>query len=347
MSNDKLDKKMESMPHAHLSPKQKEKMLHTIINQADTEQKPSWKKAGGWLAPIGSTFAVILFAFILIFPNANDGNQASLEENGPEEISQTENVLSSIQLPTGTDLYLLFFITVMLIAFILTVIIRIKHKIPYDFLSVYRHVNKTHKRGELLLILIFITITLLSFFVFSYREFYVLLSIFCTILLGYRSYMEFKHEREEKEFMISLIWGSGWFTLFIGFLFFTLHITTFDEVIANYESVNPENTQVIEIENNAWNEDATSLLDEIITKEEFIIEDKETINDLFSALNTMDLRQRIMQHGDKDNYYSIYFKGSDIYAITVYEQYLSIDSQHYKVVGNNIIYEMLENGELD
>jgi uncharacterized membrane protein YfcA len=114
---------------------------------------------------------------------------------------------------------LVFILSVLVIMLFLTIHFRIKNNIVADF-SLYRPINNTHKWVERILLILYVIITFIAFFAFklSHKEIYALLFGFFTILTSFRAFMEYKHEREEKNYIIQLTWSIGYFIIFIGII---------------------------------------------------------------------------------------------------------------------------------
>lgn len=117
----------------------------------------------------------------------------------------------------------IFIISDLVAMLLLTIFIRIKYNIVADF-GLYRHINNAHKWVERILLLLFIIIMVVTVFEFalSQENIYVFIFGFFTLLSSFRTFMEYKYEREEKKYIIELIWAIGNFIIFIGLIFFNL-----------------------------------------------------------------------------------------------------------------------------
>jgi Fe-S cluster assembly iron-binding protein IscA len=215
----------------------------------------------------------------------------------------------------------------------------IRKKYAIDTYFPYRPFNNTQKWVNRILL----SLTVLSavgIFVFSYPEILVLICIgFGIIINGYSTYMEYKHEREEKEYIVSFVWTIGTLVMFFSFMFLTLQTKTVEDVI--HDSFNPDAIEQLEIWNNAW------IKEEIIYKREKVMKDKQMIELLFSELSKVKVRNSIANEGNQDNFYKLYLMDDNIFSIGVYDKYITIDSEAFRVIGENDIYIMLEGSNID
>lgn len=109
------------------------------------------------------------------------------------------------------------------ITFILMIILYFLIKKKYRIVTtsfIYRHQTPTQKRVEWSLVGLFtILIIILAQFlpmIYLYAVLFAHLSIFS----GYRAYMEYKHEREAKQYFLNLYWSIGYFIIFLIVLIF-------------------------------------------------------------------------------------------------------------------------------
>lgn len=108
---------------------------------------------------------------------------------------------------------IIFAISVLAIMLIFIKFIRKKYNIvPYP--KPYRHINNIHKWGERFLILLAIILFILSYII----EWYLIFgfAIASCIANGFRAYMEYKHQREEKEYIITFIETLGISIILVG-----------------------------------------------------------------------------------------------------------------------------------
>ncbi|MFD2043080.1 DUF4181 domain-containing protein [Ornithinibacillus salinisoli] len=237
------------------------------------------------------------------------------------------------------NFFLLFILLVVILTSILAYYIREK----YTYYTSHRYppINNTKKWVDRILQLLMV-FNIIGAFVFSNTEIYLIIFIVLVIIQnGFSAYVEYKHEREENEYMISLVWMIGSLIILVGFMFFTFPTTTFDEVMQKYESFNPELIEQLEIENDTWNED------EITYYPATIIEDKQIIDQIFSELSKVEVRNNLFGYEKRADHYSLNIRNREFYYIAVYENYLTIDSEDYRVVGENYLYKLLEESEID
>src|SRR5699024_1800424 len=120
-------------------------------------------------------------------------------------------------------------------------------------------INNTHKWVTRIILCLGAPL-LIGAFVFSYPEIYLLLLIGLLVIQnGFDAYMEYKHQTEEKEYMIYLVWMMGTFVILFGFMFFTLKTTTVKEVTNGFKWFNQNNIEDMEIRNNAWSKEKESI----------------------------------------------------------------------------------------
>ncbi|WP_047984087.1 DUF4181 domain-containing protein [Ornithinibacillus californiensis] len=117
---------------------------------------------------------------------------------------------------------LVFILAVLIITILLDLFIRKKHNIVYEF-SLYRPVNNAHKWFEWIFLFLFIVVIIVSVFILFYTtEIYAMLFGFLMILTAFRSIMEYKYEKEEKNYVINFLWTIGHLVIFIGVISYTL-----------------------------------------------------------------------------------------------------------------------------
>ncbi|GGA92978.1 DUF4181 domain-containing protein [Ornithinibacillus halotolerans] len=96
---------------------------------------------------------------------------------------------------------IVFVIVVFALEFLFVKFIRKKFNITV-YPNSERYINQTHKQSERILLLIAVTLFILSYF-FNY----LIVGFAVTLLyaLVYRAYMEFRFEREEREYVITIV----------------------------------------------------------------------------------------------------------------------------------------------
>ncbi|WP_257129016.1 DUF4181 domain-containing protein [Bacillus pseudomycoides] len=109
---------------------------------------------------------------------------------------------------------LLFLIIIVVLFFLLENLLRKKLKIIRKNGFIYRPVNSFHKWGERIIIILY----LVSGFVCIYTSEYIKVVYILFVFLGtqqlFRAYMEWKFDKESKEYVLSLL---GLFCLMITF----------------------------------------------------------------------------------------------------------------------------------
>lgn len=77
------------------------------------------------------------------------------------------------------------------------------------------------------------------------------------------------------------------------------------------------------------------------------IEDSHLINRLFNTLFTLEVRERLEVNEDWEEIYSLNMQDQPIYYIDVSEKLINIGYTTYEIVGENPIYALLEEMEVD
>ncbi|WP_042148687.1 DUF4181 domain-containing protein [Paucisalibacillus sp. EB02] len=243
----------------------------------------------------------------------------------------------------------IFVITVLVIIFIINTYLKKKFDIEQDFAPL-RYYSKTHKWVERTLFIGFVILIVLVYITYTSAEIYLFLG-YAVILFGFRTTMEYKYEREEKEYLLTLVLTIGVLVLFVGSIFFVHQsLAPYKVVVKEIESLNPESIQQVEVINHSWNEKARDILNIMEKKREVVIEDKETITKLLSELSAEQLRVRDVNIRNKDSYYELNLKGDIDFRLTVYEKSIIIvygEMDSFQVVGNNRLYQMLQEDDLE
>ncbi|MCM3356538.1 DUF4181 domain-containing protein [Psychrobacillus sp. MER TA 171] len=101
------------------------------------------------------------------------------------------------------DMYIALVFLLMVISFVLQYFLRRKYNIttPDRF---FKFVNNTHKWIEIFLFVLVIIIIGLFWFVQHWVWVYLLITI-GVVLLSLRAYVEYKYEREERQYIITLV----------------------------------------------------------------------------------------------------------------------------------------------
>lgn len=237
----------------------------------------------------------------------------------------------------------IFIICVILIRSLLTLFVRKKYTIEVDVFP-YRTVNKTHKIVTRIVIILIIIYFMGLWFSTYLERFDILLLITITFSNGFTAFVEYKYEREEKDYIISLISTLSSFILLVGLLFYLFNTSTFAERYNNSGIFNNESIEEIEIIHYRRNEDANHFLDQQIKLREMTVEDEQLVNELLTELNALVLRNGF---SDSEYYYRFRIKGKENRSVTLYDQYLRVGSRLYTIVGENRLYAILEETDFD
>jgi Domain of unknown function (DUF4181) len=238
------------------------------------------------------------------------------------------------------NVVMLFILSVSIVMSLISFFVKRKFSIDIGYGS--RPVNNTHKWIDRILLILMSMCVVGAFLSFNLQVYLFLLIGLAAIGNGLHAYMEYKHEREEKIYLIHIVRLVGCIIIAAGLVYILFSTRPMDEVLKNFESFKIENIEQVEIENNAWNkeEELTYLRDSVTV-------DKEIIEQIFSQLSMVEVQNSLINEVEQTNNYFLMIRDREIYYIIVYEEYIVIDSDYYKVVGDNGLYEMLENAELD
>lgn len=245
-------------------------------------------------------------------------------------------------------MYLSLFITsVMLVTLLLTLWVKRKFTIEVNVWA-YRTINNTHKVVKRIC-LFFAIVCITGLFISNYYEFFgIILMIVVIFSLIYDTYVEYKYEREEKDYLISLVHTISALVISIGVFSYFYTTLTFDDINADAASINSESINPIEIIHYQVNENADNILDRLMRRRTITLENEQDMNELIIKLKDLELR-RGFTNSDDQYFYSFRFSyGYNTHQnISVYKQHISIESQLYKVIGDNTLYEKLEDGHFD
>ena len=112
---------------------------------------------------------------------------------------------------------------IMILTLIFMVLVHFLIKKKYNIVTtsfIHRHQTPTQKRVELSLIGFFIVLIVILTQFSAFIFLYAVLFAYFSILWGYRSYMEYKYERETNQYILNLYWSFGYFILFLIILIF-------------------------------------------------------------------------------------------------------------------------------
>lgn len=115
---------------------------------------------------------------------------------------------------------ILYLIIILVLMILVSLYLRKKHDIIFDFFVIYRPVSQGHKLFERIFLIFSITLMISVYFILTSTLFGIYLILFAsfTILEGVRAYMEYKHFRKAKAYIIHTVSAVGNFLLFIGVL---------------------------------------------------------------------------------------------------------------------------------
>ncbi|AVR00617.1 hypothetical protein OBCHQ24_16915 [Oceanobacillus iheyensis] len=199
------------------------------------------------------------------------------------------------------------------------------------------HKQKIIKRIFLFLLILIVTLL----FIYSTLQLTLLIAIGASIFYtGYQSLVEYNYAQEEKQYIFHFVRMIGFAIIFISILFITQRIISIEEVVKVEELFDPGTVEQLEIENYRWNGDGTN--ERIIT-----IEDSHLINRLFNTLFTLEVRESLEVNEDWEEFYSLNMQDQPIYYIDVSEKLINIGYTTYEIVGENPIYALLEEMEVD
>jgi len=109
---------------------------------------------------------------------------------------------------------LLFLIIIVVLFFLLENLLRKKLKIIRKNGFIYRPVNSFHKWGERIIIILYLVSGFVCIYTSEYIKVVYILFVFSGMQQLFRAYMEWKFDKESKEYVISLL---GVFCLMITF----------------------------------------------------------------------------------------------------------------------------------
>lgn len=203
----------------------------------------------------------------------------------------------------------------------------------------YRYRSNAHKWIERIL-LILLPIIFISFYVFPYSEYFALLFIGIIIVLsGARTLNGFRYESGRKEGWPGMIWTSGMVLIFVGISYYIFQAFTFAEALEEFESF-PSEIHQVEVQHREQD------FYIIYVKRHAIIEDEQRIDSLMASLAQLELRRGFDNRGDFDNYYRLYFNDEMSNSVTIYDKFVMIEGELYKVVGENWLFTMIDEANL-
>lgn len=201
-------------------------------------------------------------------------------------------------------------------------------------------INNTHKWVGRIVITLVILCLICGYIFYDYFELiFLLIGALAVFSNGFDTYMEYKHDREEKEYLVNSVSFIGSIVVLIGAIYFMYNSSTLNEVIQESGRLEPNEINELEIIKRKEGDEYYS--------REVTITDKQMMKQLFSELEKVEVRNGFTPGEENNNFYYIYMRQGDIFSIDIYEDYIRIESDDYKVTGENYIYELLEEANID
>lgn len=216
----------------------------------------------------------------------------------------------------------------------------------------HRHVNRLHKWLERIFICSLIVIVVILFISKADIN-YFLLSGFVSVYLVIVGFIQWKYEKEEKQFVRSVVGIIASLTIFIPALIIWMDTDSFEEVAeeVNLYKNDLEAFESVEIVNYARNGDAQELADQLIEKRRVLINDREEKESLLDELYSLELNESyVVKEEVRDYFYSIRLIDEfnrDIHIDIYKKDVIWIEDSFYKIVGNSNIYQFLESANLE
>ncbi|GGA81245.1 DUF4181 domain-containing protein [Ornithinibacillus halotolerans] len=244
---------------------------------------------------------------------------------------------------------LLLVICVSLITIFIQTILKRKLKIEVGPvpLRAYSNLDRLIQR---IFIIGFVIILAVIYFVLTPADIYILFG-FAVLFLSYRTFMEYKYDREEREYLLSFVSTLGLFILFVSSVFYGIqYMEPYKEAEQQIKSFTPESIQQIEIVNYAWDENVRDVLKAMNYKGEATIDDSKLITEILAAFSETELQTRDVSKVNLNNYYRLYFNGDQSIEITVYDKFLTLNTGELtwlNVKGENKVYDLLNDNNIE
>ncbi len=215
----------------------------------------------------------------------------------------------------------------------------IRNKFQIQSINPHTPINKTDKWVERIVLILMIICLICTF---MYDDYFDLLGLSIIALIvfsnGFDTYMEYKHQKKQREYLLKSVSFLGSIVLFLGALYFLYHTSTLEEVFVKYGNLDYE--KISELEIIKRKEDA-------LDSEKAIITDKQTMEQIFSEMEKVEVRNWIGEVEEDNNEYHLLMGQGGLFFIEIYEEFISVDFDYYKVTGENNIYNLLEESNLD
>lgn len=244
--------------------------------------------------------------------------------------------------------FIIFSIIVILIMYLVRFIVRNKLNIPPDWGN-NRPINHMHRWGNRIFMVLTLSILILVYVIDNFNLLFLVFGLLL-VYVCFEAFLEWKYEPEEKQYFLSIIEAIAVGVIFIGFIILSLKTLTFEEALEETGYNDLASIQYIEIEDVSFNPNEEDISKQITIKQKARIEDPNLINQIFDEFSELEYRERSLHDDSKGHYYRLYLKTNNYsYSdITVYNEYISIysnDFNTYRIIGENGIYQFLEEKE--
>ncbi|MFS0672154.1 DUF4181 domain-containing protein [Ornithinibacillus sp. 179-J 7C1 HS] len=244
--------------------------------------------------------------------------------------------------------FIIFFIIVILIMYLVRFIVRNKLNIPLDWGN-NRPINHIHRWGNRIFIGLALSILILIYWTDNFNLLYLVFALLL-VYVCFEAFLEWKYEPEEKQYFLSIIEAIAVGVIFIGFIILSLKTLTFEEALEETGYIDLDSNQYIEIEDVSFHPNEEDMSKQITIKQKASIEDPNLINQIFDEFSELEYREKSLHDDSRGHYYRLYLKTNNYsYSdITVYDEYISIfsnDYNTYQIIGENGIYQFLEEEE--
>lgn len=166
---------------------------------------------------------------------------------------------------------------------------------------------------------------------------------FITIILLIDARIQFKIEREEKQYIRSLVRAGAAFAIFVGALIVCFHTTNFKEVVEDeFEHIDVTSLNEMRIAILQMNPERKVPSKQL--SESVIIEDGAVISNVLSEISLLELKRAPLRTENIDVVYEITARGgwSQQLDMEVYENHIRIGHETYRIIGDNTLSPFLE-----